>query len=390
LLTIASLHKSFDVHSVGVPALCGIDLDVGRGEFFVLLGSSGCGKTTMLRSVAGLEQPDIGTISIDGSVVFCAREGISVPPERRPTGMVFQSYAVWPHMNVYENIAFPLREGVRRLERGSIDARVRAMLDLLELKDLAERPVTTLSGGQQQRVALARALALQPKVLLMDEPLSNLDLKLQIHLRSQIKDLMHRLGLTTLYVTHNQSEALDMGDRIAVMDGGRIVQVGRPVDLYRHPAHEFVARFIGEMNLLAGRLVACERDHAVVETEVGVLRVGANLLGTLHPGARCFVGVRPEDIELRVGPHDSSGNECTGVIAAVRFAGDGLVYTCRFDAEELQVKWNRRTELTPGTQVRVAIPPEFCVLIEPSDDSLGRERHEAVTPAAPLRRVAGE
>jgi ABC-type sugar transport system ATPase subunit len=121
-----------------------------------------------------------------------------------------------------------------------------------------------------------------------------------------------------------------------------------------------------------------------------VLRVGANLLGTLHPGARCFVGVRPEDIELRVGPHDSSGNECTGVIAAVRFAGDGLVYTCRFDAEELQVKWNRRTELTPGTQVRVAIPPEFCVLIEPSDDSLGRERHEAVTPAAPLRRVAGE
>ena len=163
MLTIASLHKSFDVHGVSVPALCGVDLEVARGEFFILLGSSGCGKTTMLRSVAGLEQPSVGTIAIDGSLVFSARERIAVPPERRPTGMVFQSYAVWPHMDVYQNIAFPLRHGVRRLRPGSIDERVRAVLELLELKDFAERPVTTLSGGQQQRVALARALALQPK-----------------------------------------------------------------------------------------------------------------------------------------------------------------------------------------------------------------------------------
>lgn len=390
MLTIASLHKTFDVRGVSVPALCGVDLDVARGEFFVLLGSSGCGKTTMLRSVAGLERPSAGTIAIDGSVVFSARDRILVPPERRPTGMVFQSYAVWPHMDVYENIAFPLREGVRRLERGSIDARVRAVLDLLELADLAERPVTTLSGGQQQRVALARALALQPKVLLMDEPLSNLDLKLQIHLRGQIKDLMHRLGLTTLYVTHNQAEALEMGDRIAVMDAGRILQVGRPADLYRHPEHEFVARFIGEMNLLEGRLVAREHDHVVVETEIGALRAVARPVIALAPGARCLVGIRPEDVELRLGPHDPGENECAGVITAVRFVGDGLVYTCRVGSDELKIKWHRRTELTPGTQVRVAFPPEFCVLVEPREGSPVRDRRATAAPAAPLRRAAGE
>jgi iron(III) transport system ATP-binding protein len=343
----------------------------------------------MLRTVAGLERPDVGTISIDGSVVFSARERIAVPPERRPIGMVFQSYAVWPHMDVYENVAFPLREGVRSLGRDHIDKRVRSVLDLLELADLAERPVTTLSGGQQQRVALARALALQPKVLLMDEPLSNLDLKLQIQLRGHIKELMNRLGLTTLYVTHNQAEALDMGDRIAIMDSGRILQVGRPIDLYRSPEHEFVARFIGEMNLIEGRLVAREADHAVAQTEAGALRAAVLSQSALRPGARCFVGVRPEDIELRLGPPEST-NECSGVITAVRFAGDGLVYTCRLGSEELKIKSHRRTELAPGTQVRLVFPPEFCVLVRPRDDATAAELGEAFRAPACLAEAAGE
>jgi ABC-type Fe3+/spermidine/putrescine transport system ATPase subunit len=390
VLTIASLHKSFDVHGVSVPALCGVDLEVARGEFFVLLGSSGCGKTTMLRSVAGLEQPSVGTIAIDGSLVFSARERITVPPERRPMGMVFQSYAVWPHMDVYQNVAFPLRHGVRRLRPGSIDERVRAVLELLELKDLAERPVTTLSGGQQQRVALARALALQPKVLLMDEPLSNLDLKLQLHLRGQIKDLMHHLGLTTLYVTHNQSEALEMGDRIAVMDGGRILQIGRPIDLYRSPEHEFVARFIGEMNLLEGVLVARERDYAVIDTAIGTLRAAGHSPTTLARGARCFVGIRPEDVELRLGPHDPNENEYAGFITAMRFAGDGLVYTCRVGANQLKIKWHGRTELPAETPVRMAFPPEFCILVQPENDSPARDPLGNVGPAVALRRAAGK
>jgi ABC-type Fe3+/spermidine/putrescine transport system ATPase subunit len=340
--------------------------------------------------VAGLERPDGGMISIDGALVFSTREHIAVPPERRPIGMVFQSYAVWPHMDVYENVAFPLREGVRSVGRDHIDKRVRSVLDLLELADLAERPVTTLSGGQQQRVALARALALQPKVLLMDEPLSNLDLKLQIQLRGHIKELMHGLGLTTLYVTHNQAEALDMGDRIAVMDSGRILQVGRPIDLYRSPEHEFVARFIGEMNLIQGRLVARESDHAIAQTEAGALRAAVLSQSALRPGARCFVGVRPEDIELRLGPPDPGTNECSGVITAVRFAGDGLVYTCRLGSEELKIKSHRRTELAPGTQVRLVFPPEFCVLVRPRDDVPAAELGEAFRAPACLAEATGE
>jgi ABC-type Fe3+/spermidine/putrescine transport system ATPase subunit len=211
VLQINGLSKAFQVRDLRVSAVRAVNLDVAQGEFFVLLGPSGCGKTTMLRSIAGLERPDTGEIRIDGEVVFSSRERLFVPPERRSIAMVFQSYAIWPHMNVYENVAFPLREGVRRLPPDQVRVRAAEVLDLLALADLAERPVTTLSGGQQQRVALARALALRPKILLMDEPLSNLDYKLQIRLRTQLKELMNRLRLTTVYVTHNQKRG--DGDR---------------------------------------------------------------------------------------------------------------------------------------------------------------------------------
>ncbi|MPZ59360.1 MAG: ATP-binding cassette domain-containing protein [Rhizobiales bacterium] len=368
MLAITTLHKAFQVSGTSIAALRGLDLEIARGEFFVLLGPSGCGKTTMLRCIAGLERPGSGTIVIDDTVVFSTRPQLWVPPERRPIGMVFQSYAVWPHMDVYENIAFPLREGVRNLERGRIAERVRSVLDLLGLNDLANRPVTTLSGGQQQRVALARALALQPKVLLMDEPLSNLDLRLQIYLRRQIKELMHRLGLTTVYVTHNQSEALEIGDRIAVMENGRIVQIGRPIELYRNPEHETVARFIGEMNLIEGRVAFTEGDYAVAETALGVLRAHAPRSTSLPPGERCFVGVRPEDIEVGTGHAPPGPNECSGTVTTVRFIGDGLAYTCQVGSLELKLKAHRRTELAPGAEVRLAFSPEFCVLIKPRDE----------------------
>jgi iron(III) transport system ATP-binding protein len=380
VLTITALQKTFQLSGKPFAALRGVDLEIASGEFFVLLGASGCGKTTMLRCIAGLERPDAGTIAIDGTTVFSTPQRVAIAPERRPIGMVFQSYAVWPHMDVFENIAFPLREGVRRLERGQIADRVNSVLDLLELREMADRPVTTLSGGQQQRVALARALALRPKVLLMDEPLSNLDLTLQIHLRRHIKELMHTLGLTTVYVTHNQSEALEMGDRIAVMENGRMVQMGRPIELYRSPQHEAVARFIGEMNLIGGRVISLARDHAVAETPLGVLRACTPALPALRPGDRCFVGIRPEDVEVRASSEPGSGNECAAVVTAVRFVGDALLYACQANGCELQLRAHRRTELTPGAEIRLAFPPEFCVLVKPREESQPGEAAPALTP----------
>ena len=326
MLTVRGLEKTFRLSDSEVPALDGVDFEVARGEFFVLLGPSGCGKTTMLRSIAGLERPDRGTIEIDGETVVSAAERRHVPPERRPIAMVFQSYAVWPHMDVYENVAFPLREGVRRLPKEEQRARVFEVLDLLALSGLADRPVTTLSGGQQQRVALARALALRPKVLLMDEPLSNLDFKLQVRLRVQLKELMHRLSLTTVYVTHNQAEAMETGDRIAVMDHGRMVQMGTPREIYRHPADEFVARFIGEMSLVPANLVDVTDGFATLESAIGQSPYAlAPRENRLPAGARCFLGIRPEDMRLADGGCGGRQHRRRrGDRAPVRRRGDGL------------------------------------------------------------------
>ena len=365
MLIVRGLEKTFRLRDTEVRALDGVDFDVARGEFFVLLGPSGCGKTTMLRSIAGLERPDRGTISIDGEPVVSAGERRHVPPEHRPIAMVFQSYAVWPHMDVYENVAFPLREGVRRLPRDEQHARVSEVLELLALSSLADRPVTTLSGGQQQRVALARALALRPKVLLMDEPLSNLDFKLQLRLRAQLKELMHRLDLTTVYVTHNQAEAMETGDRIAVMDHGRMVQIGTPREVYRRPLDEFVARFIGDMNLVPATLAEVADGFAVLDSDIGRFRAAIHDGSGPSPGARCFLGIRPEDIALANGD-TPAGNAARGAVAGRRFVGEGMVYTLRAGSLTLRVKLHHSVELRQGEDVSLHFPARHCAIVAPA------------------------
>src|SRR5689334_6973264 len=252
MISIRNLLKFYKSGDDVVRAVDDVSIEVGAQEFFVLLGLSGSGKTTLLRCVAGLEKPDGGEILIHQKLVSSAERNYFIGPEERGIGMVFQSYAVWPHMTVYQNVAFPLINGPRRYSSADIKARVTNALELVQLAGLADRPAPFLSGGQQQRVALARALAVEPKVLLMDEPLSNLDARLREEVRDEIKTLAKKLGITVLYVTHDQVEAMALADRIAVMSAGRILQIGAPRELYDRPATRSVGSFLGSMNELQG------------------------------------------------------------------------------------------------------------------------------------------
>src|SRR5437764_9623603 len=245
-------------------------MNVERGQFFTLLGPSGCGKTSTLRCIAGLETPTSGSIEIDSRVVYASASRTFVPPHRRYLGMVFQSYAIWPHMTVFDNVAFPLVHGAHKQPRKTVEEKVMRALSLVQLEHVASRPAPMLSGGQQQRVALARAIASEPAVLLLDEPLSNLDAKLREDMRQEIKTLVRRLHTTTLYVTHDQLEALSMSDRVALLNDGVIVQEGAPRDVYLHPADAFAANFLGRTNLLEGSVA--DVIAGTVQTRWGVLR----------------------------------------------------------------------------------------------------------------------
>src|SRR5215213_5549848 len=250
-------------------ALDHVGFTVADGELFTLLGPSGCGKSTTLMSLAGFQTPNEGRIAIGADTLFDAERRIDVPAEQRNLGIVFQSYAVWPHMTVFENLAFPLK--VRKLKREAIRTRVREVLDLVEMAPYEQRYPHQLSGGQQQRVALARALVYSPSVLLLDEPFSNLDAKLRERARSWVKELQHTLGLTTIFVTHDQDEALSMSDAIAVMDRGVVQQIGAPEAIYRRPANRFVAEFVGRVNLIAGTVSALTDTSVLVDIGEGAL-----------------------------------------------------------------------------------------------------------------------
>src|SRR5689334_18356573 len=283
-------------------AVDGVDLRVNEGEFVTLLGPSGCGKTTTLRMVAGLEQNTGGRISIGNEVVSDVARGIFVPSERRRLGMVFQSYAIWPHMTVFDNVAYPLR--VRRRPAAEIRDLVSRALRLVEMEGFADRPAPALSGGQQQRVAIARALVFEPTVLLLDEPLSNLDAKLRLQMGDEFRSIQKRLGMTSLYVTHDQSEAMALSDRVVVMDRGAIQQVGAPEDIYRFPANRTVAAFFGTPNLLDAQVTGCSRiDGGRVRLEV----VGRGWSGPCETanevqlGESVTVMVRPEDARIASG-----------------------------------------------------------------------------------------
>lgn len=282
-----------------VVALDDVNFDIAEGEFFVLLGPSGSGKTTLLRSIAGLETPDEGEIHIGDRLVFSSSQGVCVPPMDRRLGMVFQSYAIWPHMTVFENVALPLQEGKRRFPKAEVKDKVARALALVGLQGLEDRPAPLLSGGQQQRVALARAMAVEPVVLLMDEPLSNLDARLREEVRGEIRSLTNRLGVTVIYVTHDQTEAMELADRLAVVSEGSILQIAPPEEVYSFPNQPEVAQFFGKVNWLEGAV----QKGGAIKTPLGILISGDTK--NFAEGDKVAVGIRPEN--LRIFP------ECEGV-----------------------------------------------------------------------------
>jgi iron(III) transport system ATP-binding protein len=363
MIAISNLTMTYRTAQGEHPAVRGVSLDVPQGRFYTLLGPSGCGKTSMLRCVAGLERPDGGEIRIGDAVVFSAARGIWVPPHHRQIGMVFQSYAIWPHMTVYDNVAFPLRHKRPRPARAAIRERVRAALALVHLDGLETRPAPFLSGGQQQRLALARALVSEPRVLLLDEPLSNLDAKLREEMRLEIRQVVDRLGVTTLFVTHEQIEALTMSDVMAVMNEGVIVQEGPPAEIYNHPAAAFVADFIGRTNFLAGRVAALARDGAhplaTIDTALGALH--CHVEADTRIGDALTVAVRPENVALLGAASDGAENQFAGRVEAVVYVGNLLDCTVAVGETRLRLQLHPDQAPGRGATVGLHLPVEHCL-----------------------------
>ena len=338
-----------------------VSLSVRRGEVFTLLGPSGCGKTTTLRLVAGLEHPDAGEITLRDRVVASAARRYFLAPNQRNLGMVFQSYAVWPHMTVFENVAYPLE--LRGMRRALVRDKVARVLDLVGLHGMDERPGTLLSGGQMQRLALCRALVYEPDLLLLDEPFSNLDAKLREQMREEVKLLQRRLGITVLFVTHDQVEALSLSDRIAVMRHGRVEQVGTPRALYEEPSSAFVRDFLGQTVTLHGTIDAAAAGQVVVK--LGGALAGHTLAGrplaglALGPGAPACVAIRPEDIE--VGLQDSGephANRLPGIIETLGFVGDRYEARIALGGElRIVLHLSRARAWREGDQVVLGLAP---------------------------------
>jgi iron(III) transport system ATP-binding protein len=335
-----------------------VKLTIQEGELFTLLGPSGCGKTTLLRLIAGFYTPDEGEIRFDGQRVN------DVPPNERGIGMVFQNFALWPHMTVYENAAYGLK--LRKLGRREIEARVAAGFDKVRLTGLEQRYPGQLSGGQQQRVALARALVLNPKILLLDEPLSNLDAKVRIKVRQEIRKLQKDLGITTMYVTHDQEEALTLSDRVAVLNQGGVLQVGPPKGLYERPDNRFVADFIGINNLIEGVVSAVDRDQQRLAVKTAVGEFSAVLNERLSPGAKCLLCVRPENAFID-GEAAPGRNAITGNITFAAYLGN----TLRYDVElalglvfkvDVRDPWHHEV-LPVGHNVTVSFPASSTIAI---------------------------
>jgi ABC-type Fe3+/spermidine/putrescine transport system ATPase subunit len=356
-IEIQNLFKCFKK----VVAVNHIQLEVNQGEMLTLLGPSGCGKTTTLRCIAGLEKPEEGDIIIDGKSMLS--QGF-VHPSKRGIGMVFQNYAVWPHMKVYKNIVYGLK--LQRIPRGSIRERAEQVLELVGLTGLQERYPAQLSGGQQQRVALARALVGNPKVLLLDEPLSNLDAKLREKMRFEIKSLVRRMGITAVYVTHDQAEAMVISDRIAVMDSGHVVQIGTPQDIYERPANRFVADFIGTMNFLSGEVVQVlpEADGVCLRTEFGQKMLCKTPTSTAPTaGKTVYASIRPEDVKVFAEPPQSRENLFKGTIVHRAYLGNFLYLFVSVDGTMIRVQGPHHLPQEEGQEVYLVLDPQKCMIL---------------------------
>ena len=360
MIDVKGLTKTYgDAHS---KAVANATFQVPTGTMLTLLGPSGCGKTTSLRCVAGLEKPSGGGISLFGETVFSASRNIFVRPGERQVGMIFQSYAIWPHMTVFQNVAYPL--GGRGLSRSEIRARAYEAIKMVSLEGFEDRPAPKLSGGQQQRVALARAIAGNPRILLLDEPLSNLDAKLREEMRVQIRTLQRKLGMTSLYVTHDQVEALSISDSIAVMDSGRIIEIGSPRDIYLRPHSLFAAQFVGLTNVLPARWIGL-KDSAMaqLDTTFASFLCRQEDAGSFTVGSRAIILIRPENVVLSFTPPDSAVNVWTGRVASSSFLGDYV--DCRIACGDTMVRArvNPFIPVEDGAEVYLYAPPERCSII---------------------------
>jgi iron(III) transport system ATP-binding protein len=354
-VTVDGLYKSYADQKRVVGAVRGVSFTIREGEFYTLLGPSGCGKTTTMRCIAGLEHTEQGEISIHGKLVSSPEKNVFVPPNKRDIGMVFQSYAIWPHMTVFQNVAFPLNVAGIRSGSKEMRERVEEALALVEMEDYVDRFATQLSGGQQQRLALARALVRRPALLLLDEPLSNLDARLRDTMRTELRSLQRRLGITTLYVTHDQTEALSMSSRIAVMQDGQIVQEATPRELYRSPANAFVAEFLGVSN----RIPCTVAETGAVDTSFG--RVQLASLGATR-GATGVVTIRPEHLRL----HRSRAampNAFAARIASISFFGEQSECHVEVNGATLRARVPSDTEFAGGDDVWLELPAPSCRLI---------------------------
>lgn len=363
MLLVRNLRKVFSTDKGEVHAVDDVSFEIKEGEYYTLLGPSGCGKTTTLQCIAGLETPDEGEIVMGGELVFSSGEKVVVPAHRREIGMVFQSYAIWPHMTVFDNVAFPLAYGRRRVPKSQVSERVMNALSLVHLQELATRPAPFLSGGQQQRVALARAIVEEPKLLLLDEPLSNLDAKLREEMRSEIRELVSRLQITTLYVTHDQIEALFLSDRIAVMQSGKIVQEGTPRQIFLTPKDQFVADFLGKSNFLKGQVVerSIASKTAIIDTAVGRMR--CVITQDVDAGDTVLLAVRPSGIQVRRTAPSEDGNTFQGNIQTLNFIGDFLECLVKTGDELVKVMLDPYQEFKVGEQVYLHVPSDRLVTI---------------------------
>ena len=357
-IRVEGLSKHYVSEGRSVKALDQVDLVIPANQIFTLLGPSGCGKTTLLRCIVGLETPDDGQISIGDQIVWSRQKGIAVPTEKRGLGMVFQTYAIWPHMSVFDNVAYPLQ--VRGMGRDTIAAKVGEALRFVQLEGLERRSATRLSGGQQQRVALARALVAEPKVILFDEPLSNLDAKLREETRKELRRFLSQLDITAIYVTHDRVEALALSDSIAVMRAGRIVEIGSPRKIYFQADHRFVADFIGRANLIDATVRGPADGLTLVDCALGPMACAPSAHAA---GSAVTLCLRPEFLHVQPGALPAGRNVVHGQIESLEFVGEVLDTEIRVGPTVLLARTEPDTPLAVGDTVSLVVQPEHCLLV---------------------------